>query len=83
MILHRTVANIFIPPVDYLEDKEAMEQMFSIHCERKLLFNDLVEGNVDYEEVLEACEMYIGTKVMDDFIESIEPQLDKLILRDD
>ena len=83
MILHRRVANIFVPPVDYLEDEEALTQMFAIHVERKLLFNDLVEGGVDFETVLEACEAYIGTSQMDGFIAEVEPQLDLIVGGDD
>ena len=62
---------------------QAVKQMFEIHCERKMLLNDLIKGGVDYETVLDACEAYLGTSAMDDFIQQVEPQLDKLIGIDD
>ena len=77
--LRRKVANILIPPVEVLKDKKAVDEMFAIHCERKLLLNDLIKGGVDYDTVLDACEAYLGTSAMDNYIKQVEPQLDKLI----
>ena len=78
-LLLRKVANIYVPPVDLLEDKAAFEQMFELHVEKKRLLNDLLVGGVDHEEVLEALEAYIGTSNMDNYIEQTEQQLDLLI----
>ena len=83
LTLKRKVADILIPPVNVLDDKQAFKQIFDIHCERKMLLDDLVKGGVDYYTVLDACEAYLGTSAMDEFIQQVEPQLDKLIGVDD
>lgn len=77
-LLHREISNILVPSVDVLEDKAAFKQLFAIHCEKKLLLQDLITGGVDHEEVLEALEIYIGTSKMDAYIDQIEPEMDCL-----
>lgn len=76
VLLLRKVANIYVPPVDVLEDKAAFDQLFELHVEQKRLLQDLLVGGVDHEEVLEALEAYIGTPNMDRYLEQVEPQLD-------
>lgn len=78
-LLLRKVANLYVPPVNVLEDKAAFEQMFELHVEKKRLLNDLLIGGVDHEEVLEALEAYIGTSNMDNYIEQTEQQLDLIL----
>ncbi len=79
-LLLRKVSDILVPPVDILQEEKAFDQMFAIHCEQKLLLQDLLIGGVDYEEVLEALEVYLGTPAMDAYIHRVEPQLDQLDL---
>lgn len=76
VLLLRKVANIYVPPVDVIEDKAAFDQLFELHVEQKRLLQDLLVGGVDHEEVLEALEAYIGTPNMDRYLEQVEPQLD-------
>ena len=38
VLLQRKVANIYIPPVDVLDDKQAMDQLIAIHIEQKNFF---------------------------------------------
>ena len=78
-LLLRKIANIYVPPVDVLEDQAAFDEMFELHVEQKRLLQDLLVGGVDHEEVLEALEAYIGTSHMDHYIEQTEQQLDLLI----
>ncbi|MGK7914735.1 MAG: hypothetical protein AB4038_04205 [Prochloraceae cyanobacterium] len=75
-LLLRQVANIYVPPVDVLEDRAAFDELFELHVEQKRLLQDLLVGGVDHEEVLEALEAYIGTSHMDNYIERVEPRLD-------
>lgn len=77
-MLSRELANIYIPPVNVLNDSDAMNELMTLHIQQKMLFKDLITGGIDHEEVLEALEAYIGTKNMDDYIISTESQLDKL-----
>ena len=78
MILHRKVANIYIPPVTNIEN-EAFDEMFKAHVLQKQLFQDLVAGGVDHEEVLEALEVFIQTRNMDSYIQRTEQKLDQLV----
>lgn len=78
MMLSRTLANIYIPPVNVLNDSGAMTELMELHIEQKMLFKDLVSGGINHEEILEALEASIGTKHMDAYIIPIESQLDKL-----
>lgn len=78
MILLRKTASIYIPPVQVIEDGDLFDSMFESHCQQKLLFNDLINGDVDHEEILEALEAYIGTSQMDNYIAATEKQLDEL-----
>ena len=79
-LLLRQVSDILVPPVDILQDEKAFDEMFELHVEQKLLLQDLLRGGVDYEEVLEALEVYLGTPAMDAYIHRVEPQLDQLDL---
>lgn len=78
VLLPRKVASIYIPSVQVVEDKDLFDSMFEAHCQQKLLFNDLIKGGVNHEEILEALELYIGTSQMDSYIASSEQQLDEL-----
>ncbi|MGD1920405.1 MAG: hypothetical protein ACFCAD_16900 [Pleurocapsa sp.] len=79
VLLQRKVANIYIPPVDVMEDREAMNQLLAFHVEQKNFFAALVEDDICHEDVLEYVETYIGTRDMDNYIEVTEQQLDQLI----
>lgn len=78
LLLHK-VSNIYVPPVDVLDDSKAFDKLFELHIEKKRLLQDLLLGGIDHEEVLEALEAYIGTSHMDSYIEQTEQQLDRLI----
>lgn len=80
MILQRKVANIYIPPVDVIDDRQAMDEMVAIHVQQKNFFAALVEDQTCHEDVLEYMEMYVGTRNMDSYIDSTEQQLNKLII---
>ncbi len=79
VLLLRKVSDILVPPVEILQDEKAFDEMFELHVEQKLLLQDLLVGGVDYEEVLEALEVYLGTPAMDAYINRIEPQLDLIL----
>ena len=79
ILLQRYVANIYVPPVEVLDDMGAMNQMLAAHIEQKQLFADLLSGEVDHEELLEVVEAYVGTNNMDSYIDSTEQQLDRLV----
>ena len=74
----RKLANIYIPPVDVLDDVRAVEELLELHIEQKRLFSDLVAGGINHQEILEALEAYIGISQMDEYIASTEQQLDEL-----
>ena len=75
-MLLRKLASIYIPPVTVLEDTQAMNQLLELHYEQKLLFNDLIKGGIDHDEVLEALEAYIGIKNLDNYCAHVEKKLD-------
>ena len=77
--LVRRVADIYIPPVEVIDDRDAMNQMIALHVEQKNFFNALVTDECAHEDVLEFIEAYIGTSEMDSYIESTEEKLTKLI----
>ncbi len=74
----RRISNILIPAVDILDEEKAFEQLFQIHCLKKQLFSELVEGEASFEEILEALETFIGTSNMDGYLLEIEPKLNNL-----
>ncbi len=76
--LERKISNILIPAVDIPDDEKAFEQLFEIHCLKKQLFSELVKGEADFEEILEALEAFIGTSNMDGYLLDVQPKLDKL-----
>lgn len=76
--LIRRVADIYIPPVTVIDDKEAMNQLMALHFEQKQFFNALVTDDVCHEDVLEFIEAYVDTRAMDDRINQIEQQLTEL-----
>ncbi len=76
--LERRISNILIPAVDIPDDEKAFEQLFEIHCLKKQLFSELVEGEASFEEILEALETFIGTSNMDGYLLEIEPKLNNL-----
>ena len=79
VLLLRKVSDILVPSVDIIQDETAFSEMFALHCEQKQLLQDLLLGGVDYEEVLEALEVYVGTAAMDAYINRVEPQLDLIL----
>ena len=76
--LVRRVASIYIPPVEVIDDKAAMNQMMAAHVEQKNFFNALVNDDCVHEDVLEFVEAYIGTSQMDSYINATETQLQQL-----
>lgn len=74
----RQVANILISPVAFTGDDLALKQEFSLHAEKKKLFQDLLYGDATFEEVLEALETFIQTGNMDAYLLDVCPQLDRL-----
>lgn len=80
VLLQRQVANIYVPPVDVLDDKQALNEIFALHIEQKHFFNALVDDDACHEDVLEYVETYIGTQNMDDYVERTEQQLEQLIV---
>lgn len=77
--LQRQVSSILIPDVDVTyQDELIFDQMFAIHVEKKKLFHDLANGEADFEEVLEALEVFIGTSNMDGYLLDVTPKLDYL-----
>ena len=78
VLLQRKVANIYIPPVDVLDDKQAMDQLIAIHIEQKNFFAALATDDTCHEDVLEYVETYVGTRNMDTYIDSTERQLEQL-----
>ncbi len=79
VILQRKVANIYIPPVDVIDDREAMNQMLAHHVEQKNFFAALATDDVCHEDVLEYVETFVETRNMDAYIEQTEQQLNQLI----
>jgi hypothetical protein len=80
VLLTRKVADIFIPSVDILDDTKACEQLLDLHCEQKLLFNSLLTGDANFEDMLEALEAYVGVSQMDEYISEIEVGVEDLNL---
>lgn len=77
--LVRRVADIYIPPVEVIDDRSYMDSMMAAHIEQKNFFNALVTDEVCHEDVLEFVEAYIGTREMDIYIDRTEQQLTQLI----
>ena len=75
-MLLRKLVSIYIPPVTVLEDTQTMNQLLELHYQQKLLFNDLIKGGVDHDEVLEALEAYIGIKNLDNYCARVDKKLD-------
>lgn len=73
--LIRRVADIYIPPVEVIDDEAALNQMMALHIEQKNFFNALVTDESCHEDVLEFVEAYIGTKSMDGYIAKTEREL--------
>ncbi|MDJ0576579.1 MAG: hypothetical protein QNJ65_15600 [Xenococcaceae cyanobacterium MO_234.B1] len=80
--LERKISNILIPAVDIPSSENVahnnFEELFQIHCLKKQLFSELVEGEASFEEILEALETFIGTSNMDGYLLEIEPKLNNL-----
>ena len=76
--LIRRVADIYIPPVEVIDDSAALDQMMALHVEQKNFFNALVTDDVCHEDVLEFVEAYIGTRSMDNYIARTERELTEL-----
>lgn len=79
VLLQRQVADIYIPPVDVIDDKAAMNQLMDLHILQKQFFAALVEDDICHEDVLDFVETYIGTHQMDSYVVQTEAQLDQLI----
>ena len=58
VLLSRQVANIYIPPVDVINDKTEMNQLLALHIEQKNFFAALVQDDTCHEDVLEYVETY-------------------------
>lgn len=76
--LQRQVGEILISGVNTSCDEAAFKQLFALHVEKKKLFHDLVNGEVDFEDIVEALEVLIETKNMDSWISEFTPSLDSL-----
>lgn len=79
VIYQRELADIFIPPVDILDDKEATDQLLDIHREQKLLFKTLIDGNGSIEDVVDALEDWMGIDEVDSYCDRIEREVTDFI----
>lgn len=76
-MLERKLANIYIPDVSLGVDEELIKASWQIHCQQKILFKEMIDGDCDSEEILEALEVFIGTQNMDGYLLDIEPQIEQ------
>lgn len=76
--LIRKTADIYIPPVEVIDDRDAMNQMMALHVEQKNFFNALVTDDCCHEDVLEYVEAFVGTSEMDRYIKETEARLTEL-----
>lgn len=74
--LERQYSSILVPEV--FTSEAEFDQLFHLHCLKKQLLSELIDGEADFEEVLEALETFIGTSNMDGYLMDIERPLNQL-----
>lgn len=76
--IQREISQILIEDVKFNLDEKSFESEFELHIIKKRMFHELVEGEANFEEILEALESFVGTSNMDVYLIDVCPQLDRL-----
>ena len=67
-MLERKYANILVDPVSCNLPDDVLAELFRQHVAKKQLVRELVSQNASHDDVLDAMEMYVGTKNMDNYL---------------
>ena len=77
--LERKISNILVPGVSTSLKDNDFNQLFEVHCLKKQVLASMVGNDeTDFEGMLEALEVFIGTSNMDGYLLDISPHLDNL-----